>query len=240
MADESRVKPQPLQPEELKAIADAARGKKEATPSPTIAALEPLQLTESEAAELDAFRAKPSRAEGLTFTPVPTIAAPSPSNEPAVEWVMCAVRDAMREHNFVVERGSDLWNRLRRHIEAALDGWHDGACRPMNDLLQQIAENEAFSRESRRLRFCKQCGRELSVLLQFIHGTNGRTAGRAAADALQASEEREAKLRALFDESALAKEALKNEGSHGTEIDHWRFGAIHVAALGRAILGGKP
>ena len=57
----------------------------------------------------------------------PTIAAPSPSNEPAVEWVMCAVRDAMREHNFVVERGSDLWNRLRRHIEAALDGWHDGA-----------------------------------------------------------------------------------------------------------------
>ncbi|MGC1759506.1 MAG: hypothetical protein WA742_09135 [Candidatus Cybelea sp.] len=45
---------------------------------------------------------------------------PAPSNEPAVEWVMCAVRDAMREHNFVVERGSDLWNRLRRHIEAAL------------------------------------------------------------------------------------------------------------------------
>lgn len=53
-------------------------------------------------------------------TPSPTIAAPSPSNEPAVEWVMCAVRDAMREHNFVVERGSDLWNHLRRHIEAAL------------------------------------------------------------------------------------------------------------------------
>lgn len=31
-----------------------------AAPSPTIAALEPVQLTESEAAELDAFRAKPS------------------------------------------------------------------------------------------------------------------------------------------------------------------------------------
>ena len=37
----------------------------------------------------------------------------------------------------------------------------------MNDLLQQIAENEAFSRESRRLKFCKQCGRELSVLVKL-------------------------------------------------------------------------
>lgn len=62
-----------------------------ATPSPTIAALEPLQLTESEAAELDAFRAKPSRAEGLTFTPSPTIAAPSPSQSNAIDLPPCPV-----------------------------------------------------------------------------------------------------------------------------------------------------
>ena len=68
-----------------------------ATPSPTIAALEPLQLTESEAAELDAFRAKPSRAEGLTFTPVPTIAAPSPSK---------TIRSICRRVRFAEKRSS--------------------------------------------------------------------------------------------------------------------------------------
>ena len=88
------------------------------TPSPTIAALEPLQLTESEAAELDAFRAKPSRAEGLTFTPVPTIAAPSPSNEVTVEMVdeFC--------NTFQPQEGNDnlplLRDRVRQSIEAAL------------------------------------------------------------------------------------------------------------------------
>lgn len=82
-----------------------------ATPSPTIAALEPIQLTESEAAELDAFRAKPSRAEGLTFTPVPTIAAPSPSNDCADKSAVIARVEALESFGAMVELTTRLGTR---------------------------------------------------------------------------------------------------------------------------------
>ena len=106
-----------------------------ATPSPTIAAPSPSNEVTAEMldAALEAFVESENvpdtrhDTEAMRLAIEAALKARKPKDDTAVEWVMCAVRDAMREHNFVVERGSDLWNRLRRHIEAALDGWHDGA-----------------------------------------------------------------------------------------------------------------
>lgn len=94
--------------------------------APTIAALEPLQLTESEAAELDAFRAKPSRAEGLTFTPVPTIAAPSPSNEVTPEMVEAALKAYFEEQHDSEVTGiefdpEDFTEADRREMRVAIE-----------------------------------------------------------------------------------------------------------------------
>ena len=63
----------------------------------------------------------------------------------------------------------------------------------------------------------------------------------ATIDKLQAEKtESDARLAAICDDAALGEKAKENEGTCGTEVDHWRFGALHVAALVRkAISGGK-